>query len=148
MEFTTHQKEAMQVVIVEDSAADALLMKKAVIEVGGPGTEVLVFESGESAVEYLNGLSRSDGPRDGIPDLFLVDLSLPEMSGFQFLEWLREQKAFVDTPVAVISAFQNLDAELARTLDAAAYFKKPEDVGKYVRMLQKAVDARSDGADE
>ena len=38
MEFTTHQKEAMQVVIVEDSAADALLMKKAVIEVGGPGT--------------------------------------------------------------------------------------------------------------
>ncbi len=137
----------MRVIIVEDNAGDALLMEKAAMEVGGPGTEVLVFETGEAAVEHLRERARVDASGEDRPDLLLVDLGLPEMSGFQFLEWLKEQELLSDTLVAVISAFHNLNAELARSLGATAYFKKPEDVGTYVKMLQRAVDTHAEHAD-
>ncbi len=133
----------MLVLIVEDNAGDALLMEKAVAEVGGPGTEVRVFDAGEAAIEHLDHLSR-----DGVPDLLLVDLSLPQMSGYQFLEWLRGQEVLKEVPVVVFSAFQNLDADLASKLGVLAYCRKPEDIAKYVRILQRTVDDQVDNLGE
>ena len=137
----------MLVLIVEDDPGDALLMERAVTEVGGPGTRVKVFDLGEAAVAYLHALSGDQVSQDGLPDLLLVDLGLPRMSGFEFMEWVRGREVLREIPVVVISAFHNLDADLARKLGASAYFKKPEDVGTYVKILRQALDARSTDPD-
>ena len=138
----------MLVLILEDNADDALLMEKAVSEVGGPRTEVRVFDTGEAAIEHLRQVSQGDPSLDGVPDLLLVDLSLPQMSGYQFLEWLRGQEVLKEVPVVVFSAFQNLDADLASKLGVLAYCRKPEDIAKYVRILQRTVDVQVDNLGE
>jgi CheY-like chemotaxis protein len=49
-------------------------------------------------MEAVNGL-----PND-IPDLILLDISLPEMDGTEVLQWLRGQEALKDVPVIALTA--------------------------------------------
>ena len=48
------------------------------------------------------------------PDIILLDLMMPEMDGFQFLEHLRTDEANCDIPVVVISAKEMDDEERAQ----------------------------------
>ena len=93
-------------------------------------------------------VGRDAGALDGVPDLFVGDLGLPQMSGFQFLEWLQKQEVLKEIPVVVLSAFHNLDADLLSKLGASAYWRKPENISDWVRILQRTVDELVDNAGE
>ena len=54
--------------------------------------------SDEDGVEAINGLG------DDIPDLILLDISLPEMDGTEVLAWIRDQDALKDLPVIALTA--------------------------------------------
>ncbi|HEX9712781.1 MAG TPA: ATP-binding protein [Actinomycetota bacterium] len=72
------------------------------------------------------------------PDLVLLDLHLPDLSGEEVLERLRSEKATATVPVVAISA----DATRRRieTLERAgvhAYLSKPFEVGRFMSMLDE-----------
>ncbi len=91
------------ILLVEDCSEDASLVQIA-FKKWGIRNPILVVPDGEHAVDYLSGNGRyADRERYPLPGLTLLDLNLPQMSGFDVLEWLRSRHEFADLPVVVLS---------------------------------------------
>lgn len=54
--------------------------------------------------EYETGVAAVEGLPDDIPDLILLDISLPEMDGTEVLAWLRKQDDLKEIPVIALTA--------------------------------------------
>lgn len=54
--------------------------------------------------EYETGAAVLDGLRDNVPDLVLLDISLPEMDGTEVLQWIRTQDGLKELPVVALTA--------------------------------------------
>ena len=83
---------------------------------------------GYQVIEAGNGLEALDRVRDDLPDLVLLDVMMPEMDGFQFLDEFRRHDAWRTTPVIVITAKeltdedrQRLNGYIERVLEKGAY---------------------------
>jgi CheY-like chemotaxis protein len=115
------------------------------------GPTVLVIDDNEGLVEllgrYLTGhncrvtaaASGQEGlklAQDLLPDAIILDVMMPEMDGWEFLQRLRSLPQLTDTPVIICSVFN--DPELAYSLGASANLPKPvgrQDVLEVLRQL-------------
>jgi CheY-like chemotaxis protein len=71
---------------------------------------------GWDVVEAEHGRAALQRTAERVPDLVLLDLMMPEMNGFEFLEALRERESWRAIPVVVISA-RELTADDRRRLN-------------------------------
>jgi CheY-like chemotaxis protein len=103
------------VLVVEDDDATRRLMQRALVDVGWDVTEA---ENGRVALEALE---------EGPPDLVVLDLIMPEMDGFEFLDELRSREGGYGIPVLVVTA-KDLTAEDRARLGGyiTTVFKKDE----------------------
>ena len=110
-----------RILLVEDSAGDAQLMRIAFGE-ALPEARLSVVSDGETALRTL----LEGGP----PDLILLDLNLPRLSGHEVLAGLRaaEDPALRRAPVVVLSSSQAA-ADVERTYElGASHVAKPPDM--------------------
>ena len=96
------RNSARHVLVVEDEPGVRTLLRRAL---EGEGWAVSEAQHGKVALEHL-------GQR--VPDLILLDLMMPEMNGFEFLEVLRERATWRDIPVVVITAKDLTDDDRRR----------------------------------
>lgn len=113
-----------KILIVDDSEDDRFLLEHGLQD--HPSCEVVAYASdGEMAIEYLRGGGRFvDRERYRLPDCICLDLNMPQVDGFEVLEWL--QKEGVD-PLLVIVVSNSLvekDVERARMLGGKHYLVK------------------------
>lgn len=80
-----------KIAVVEDNPDNRMLVQ-ALLE---DRYEISEYETGVQAVEGLGG---------DVPDLILLDISLPEMDGTEVLAWIRGQEALKDLPVIALTA--------------------------------------------
>ena len=84
------------------------------------GHEVLVARDGEKALEIIGGR---------VPDLVILDIMMPELSGFEVLEALRRDETTAALPVVVLTARgDEADARRGMALGAKRFMNKPFDV--------------------
>ena len=103
-----------KVLVIEDDVG-VREMVAAVLE--SHGSEAVTCGDGSEALEKL---------RRGLrPCVILLDLMMPKMDGWQFMEHLRVDPKFASLPIVVLSAYGT--AEGVRSLGAADYLKKPFD---------------------
>ena len=114
------------VLVVDDSEDDLALMKAAWKEAGVCGT-LVPLEDGARAVEYLSGAGAfADRGAHPVPNLVLLDLKMPVMTGFETLAWIRESPLYRTLPVAILTAStQPSDVETCYRLGANSYLVKP-----------------------
>lgn len=114
------------VLLVEDDPDDVLLTQRAFRKLGTQ-VPVRVLRDGEQAVAYLAGQGEyADRGNHPLPDLLLLDLKLPRLSGFEVLEWLRAQPGLRRLPVIILTGSQEIkDVNLALDLGANSYLTKP-----------------------
>lgn len=114
-----------RVLFTEDDDDHAMLINGALCSVPGVGVEVVRARDGEEAIEYLRaGVDRGDR----VPDLLLLDLKLPRMTGIEVLEWVRSQAGLEPLPVVVLTtSAAPRDRERTHALGANAYVVKPLD---------------------
>ena len=112
------QPTALRVYLVEDDADHAMIIGRAIREVG-PQTEVYAAEDGEAALAAL----RQD---EALPDLILLDINMPGLSGFDVLARLKADPRLARVPVVMLTSSE-LPADVARAyeLGASGYISKP-----------------------
>ena len=75
---------------------------------------------------------------DRRPDLILMDVQLPKVSGFEATKALRAEPAMADTPIIAITSFAlSGDDETARAAGATAYLAKPYSPFELLGMIRK-----------
>ena len=121
--------DTQAVLYVEDEETDALLLgiayKRA--ELLNP---LRIALDGVEAIDYLAGKGPyADRRAYPLPCLLLLDLKLPRKSGFEVLEWIRQQPAFADLPVVIYTSSDNAaDRQRAKSLRAYDYVLKSGDL--------------------
>jgi CheY-like chemotaxis protein len=86
-----------------------------------------------SATRGMAGLDLAQRER---PDLILLDLHLPDVSGAEVLTRLRDDNATRDTPVIVVSADATArQIRRLRQMGATAYVTKPLDVSSFLELV-------------
>src|SRR3712207_1035206 len=110
------------ILLVDD---DAALLEVTSIVLASEGYRVLTAEDG---VEALRILGRED------PDLVVLDIMLPRMSGFEVLKKMREQS---DVPVVLLTAkSQSVDKVVGLELGADDYITKPFDTKELLARIK------------
>ena len=108
----------MRILLVEDLTADAILLREA-LEDAGLGGELIVARDGQDALDELH----SGRP---LPQLVLLDLNLPRVSGAQVLDEIRSTERLAALPVVVLSTSTSpADIAFAYGHRANAYVRKP-----------------------
>ena len=112
------------ILLVEDSAPDAMLIRQALAEAGVEG-EVEVVTDGVQAMERLN--------RGPLPDLMLLDLNLPRKDGRAVLAEMNCSEAMRGIPVIVLTTSSAPhDVRFAYAHCANSYVRKPNGLDRLV----------------
>jgi chemotaxis family two-component system response regulator Rcp1 len=130
-------KAAHAILLVEDNPADVKITQRALRDNGSP-VDLLVARDGQEAVEYLlRQGAHADDPEWRIPDLILLDLNLPRLTGRQVLERIRNTPALRSTPVVVLTTSRRQeDIQEMYAAGANTYIEKPQDFNRFVQVLQ------------
>jgi len=127
------------ILVVEDNPDHAMLMRIAVERVA-PDVAVRIVGDGMEAISYLEAVGPyADRSVSPYPDLVMLDLVMPRLDGFGFLEWLRGGNVTDKPPVVVLTSSLNpQDEARARRLGAADFQTKPSDLtrlGEQIRAI-------------
>jgi CheY-like chemotaxis protein len=102
-----------KILCIDDSNTALLLLEYAL---GEEGYETLLAASVKEAIVLISSQK---------PDLILLDLSMPEISGYDFLH-MKHQLKLDDVPVIIISAFDSSESiESVKKMGAVEFIAKP-----------------------
>ncbi len=90
-----------------------------------------------NTLETNDGRNVLDIAREHKPDLILMDIQLPEVSGLEVTKWLKDDDALKHIPVIAVTAFaMKGDEQKIREGGCEDYISKPISVGKFMDVIQ------------
>lgn len=97
----------------------------------------LLEASGYDTIQTRNGLDAIELARQHRPDLILMDIQLPEVSGLEVTKWIKEDDDLRSIPIIAITAFaMKGDEDRIRQGGCEAYLSKPISVGKFIETVR------------
>jgi CheY-like chemotaxis protein len=128
-------KETYTVLLADDSEDDRLLLRRALRKKPRFALVGEVYD-GEAAIAWLAGQGDyKDREKFPFPDVLMLDLKMPRMTGHEVLAWL-QTRTFSNLRVVVVSgSFLPRDIARSRELGADAYFKKEAQEEQQYAML-------------
>jgi len=116
---------AKKVLIVEDNELNMKLFHD------------LLEAQGYEILETREGLAALSLAREHRPDLILMDIQLPEVSGLEVTKWIKEDDDLKAIPVIAVTAFaMKGDEERIREGGCEAYLSKPISVAKFLETVR------------
>jgi len=120
---------AKKVLIVEDNELNMKLFRD------------LVEASGYETITTRNGLNAHELAREHKPDLILMDIQLPEISGLDVTKQIKADDDLCTIPIIAVTAFaMKGDEERIRQGGCEDYMSKPISVPHFIATLQKFLD--------
>ena len=119
-------KSARSFLVAEDDENDVFFLQRA-FQQAKIESPLQVVRDGQEAIDYLSGAGKfSDRKEYPLPQLFILDLKMPRMTGLDVLRWLQDQPELHCLPVLVLSSSaQRTDFERAYELGANGFVVKP-----------------------
>ena len=119
------------VLIVEDNELNMKLFRD------------LLEAHGYKTLQTRNGIEALSLARAHRPDLILMDIQLPEVSGLDVTKWLKEDENLRDIPVIAVTAFaMKGDEERIREGGCEAYISKPITVSMFLNTVRQFIGDR------
>jgi two-component system cell cycle response regulator DivK len=120
----TESATAKTVLIVEDNELNMKLFND------------LLEAHGYKVLQTREGLSALDIAREHKPDLILMDIQLPEVSGIEVTKWIKEDDELRHIPVVAVTAFaMKGDEQKIREGGCEAYISKPISVASFMTTI-------------
>ena len=125
------------IIMVEDDEGHARLIEKN-IRRAGVNNQIIPFTDGISALDYLLGADRSGEISAGRQLLILLDLNLPDMTGVDILEKVKNNVHTRRSPVVVLTTTDD-EREIQRCYDLGAnvYITKPVDYDGFANAIRQ-----------
>ena len=126
------------ILLVEDNPDDEALTIRA-LKKNNILNEVIVARDGEEALEYLFGTGRYEGRDTSIqPQVILLDLQLPKLSGHEVLKRLRADKRTALQPVVILTtSSEQSDITASYENGANSYTRKPVDFNQFIEAVKQ-----------
>ena len=97
----------------------------------------LLEAHGYNIIQTRNGLEALDLARTHHPDLILMDIQLPEVSGLEVTKWIKEDDDLRAIPIIAVTAFaMKGDEERIRQGGCEAYISKPISVPRFIETIK------------
>ena len=122
----------MNVLFIEDDMIETMKMQRAISK----------FQSKHKIIEAKNGEEALDILKGGnIPDIILLDLNMPRMSGIEFLSILKEDEKLKYLPTIILSTSENrVDLLKCFEIGIAGYIIKPLKYEDYEAKLKRVFE--------
>jgi len=123
--------DPIEILLVEDNPGDVELFRRG-LGAGKVSNRLTVAEYGADALAHLRG----DLGETGRPQLIVLDLDLPDMSGLDILAALKADPGLRRIPVVVMTG-SAAETDIVRSYDlqASGYVTKPFDPAEFVRTV-------------
>ena len=113
-----------KVLIVEDNALNMRLFSD------------LLEASGYATLQCVDGAKAVGIALEETPDLIIMDIQLPEVSGLDITRWLKDDERTSEIPVLAVTAFvMRTDEELVREAGCEGYLSKPIQVRSFLKTV-------------
>lgn len=122
------------IVLVEDSAADARVVARAIDKLGDPSISVVHYETAETAMQYFDtdGTNHAD-----LKKIVLVDLNLPGADGFKVLRHIKGSPVHKHIPVIVwTTSDQPRDIRHSYASGANSFVTKPMGLSDVTELIK------------
>ena len=124
----TMPEKIFQLVVVEDNAADTFLIERS-LRNAGLHYNLRTFEDGASALAFVNACTAETEP-----DLMVVDLNLPRVSGKQIVRALRRSRFLRNVLTFVISSSPSPHDRLEIEHLGARFVTKPDNLSDFMQI--------------
>lgn len=125
----------MEILLIEDNLADARLTFEALREGQFRHRLTLISDGGEAADFIFRRKHYAQAPR---PDLILLDLNLPEVSGTDLLAQIRADASLASTPIIVLTVSATHESILRdQKLEVEGYLTKPVDFQRFLALVKE-----------
>jgi two-component system cell cycle response regulator DivK len=126
------QAPAKKVLVVEDNELNMKLFCD------------LLDAFGFDTVQSRDGLKAVDLAREHRPDLIIMDIQLPEVSGLDLTRWIKDDVALSRIPIMAVTAFaMRQDERLVREAGCEAYMAKPIQMMPFIDTVRKLTSPRT-----
>jgi two-component system, cell cycle response regulator DivK len=120
------RRAAKTVMIVEDNELNMKLFHD------------LLAAHGYRTLQTRTGMEALRVAREQRPDLILMDIQLPEVSGLEVTKWLKDDEELCDIPVIAVTAFaMKGDEERIRRGGCEAYISKPISIASFLDAVRR-----------
>lgn len=122
----------MKIVLVEDNAEDVAFTKR-VLKHNKLIKDLIVATNGKEAAVALQRIDRND-----MPDIILLDINLPDISGIDLLTQIKKDESLKDIPVIILTG-SNEDQDIQKCYDqgASSYLVKPISNEALMQVIEK-----------
>lgn len=118
----------MKVLNIDDSTVNNMLM------------ENLLAAHGYETLSVIEGIKAEEHIDEYKPDVIILDLMIPDKSGFEILKDLKAKN--INIPVVIITAMESRDIrKKIKDLGVSEYHTKPINPSKLIESIQKAIAA-------
>ena len=128
--------EPKKILYIEDNKTNAMLVTKVLQNF--EDVELCCVSSGEDGLEMVRSMS---------PDLVLLDIGLPGMSGYDVLRHIREDSSLAGKRVVAMTASASEeDVAVGAEVGFDAYLTKPFEIRHFFHLLDNLLDVRLSGS--
>jgi CheY-like chemotaxis protein len=134
-------KECPVILVAEDDEDYVILIKQVFMKAHIPNPIHVVW-NGEEAISYLKGTGKySNRDEYPLPDIFLLDLKMPRINGFEVLKWVRAQPSLSALRILVLTSSDEIrDVNEAYQLGANSFLVKPMDFEDFTNLSRLIAD--------
>ena len=101
----------------------------------------LLEAHGYTTVGTRNGVEALDLARKHRPDLILMDIQLPQVSGLEVTRWIKDDPELRSIPIVAVTAFaMKGDEDRIREGGCEAYIAKPISVANFIATVRRFLD--------
>ncbi|HMS44732.1 MAG TPA: response regulator [Alphaproteobacteria bacterium] len=125
-----HPSDKKKILIVEDNELNMRLFND------------LLEAQGYEIIQARQGIEALKQARQHLPDLILMDIQLPEISGLEVTKWIKEDEELKTIPVIAVTAFaMKGDEQRIRESGCEGYIAKPISIGSFLETVKKQLEA-------